>query len=78
MELERAEYEDRSRWGDREPIARTWIATAYGVSVTYTTSDLELVLYADPISTMREVGIALVDETRTMRANQRRDRKGNE
>lgn len=73
-----AEYEDRGRWGDETPVSRTWYAEAYGVTVTYTTEDLHLELYRDVICNMREVGVALVDETGTMRANNRRDRKGNE
>jgi hypothetical protein len=55
-----------------------WSATAYGVTVTFTTTDPDLTLYASPIYNMRQVGIALVDETGTMRVNNRRDRLGNE
>ena len=55
-----------------------WTATAFDVTVSVTTNDQDLTLYAQPIHTMREVGVALVDESGNMQANRRRDRKGNE
>lgn len=75
--MELAEFLDSSN-GHGDIIRRTWSATAHGVTVYHTTEDLDLTLYASPIYNMREVGIALVDETGTMRVNKRRDRNGNE
>lgn len=52
-----------------------WTATRLDLEVELLVDDPDLVLYADPINTMRQVGIALVDHTGTMRANTRRDRR---
>lgn len=77
MQLEQANYMNYGD-GHGKIIKTVWSATAYGVVVTLTTTDPDLTLYASPIYNMREVGIALVDETGTMRVNKRRDRLGNE
>lgn len=54
-----------------------WRAEHLDLTVDLVLDHPDQTLWADPISTMREVGIALVDETRTMRANTRRDRRWN-
>jgi len=74
--VEMADYQEVADWGGRV-TKKIWTASAWGLTISYTTSNLDLVLFADPIENMREVGIALVDESRVMRANKRRDRKGN-
>jgi hypothetical protein len=75
--MQQARWEEVSDWGGRV-TKKKWTASAWGLTVTYTTDNLDLVLFADPIENMRQVGIALVDESRIMRVNRRRDRKGNE
>lgn len=77
MGLEPAEYNIFTH-GQGKYIKTVWYAEANGLRVEYVTTDPDLKLWIDHILTMREVGIALVDETRTMRANSRRDRRGNE
>lgn len=54
-----------------------WFAEHLDLTVDLVLDFPDQTLWADPISTMREVGIALVDETRTMVANTRRDRRWN-
>lgn len=68
--LRQADYEDLDF-----PGGRMWYASHHDLRVTLITKDLDLVLWADPFGNMREVGIALVDESGTMRANTRRDRR---
>lgn len=52
-----------------------WVSDRLDLTVDLVTEDQGLTLWADPINTMREVGIALVDHTGTMRSNTRRDRR---
>lgn len=52
----------------------TWSGEAYGVRAYFTNVDETLEIFVCPIYTMREQGVALVDQTGTMRVNVRRDR----
>jgi hypothetical protein len=52
----------------------TWSGEAHGVRAYFTSADETLEIFISPIFTMREKGVALVDQTGTMRVNRRRDR----
>lgn len=51
-----------------------WRGEAHGEVANFVTNDPDLKLYVSPIFTMREKGVALVDENGYMRVNRRRDR----
>lgn len=70
--LEEAEYNEYRV--NYEPFARNWYAEAYGLDVSYRTSDLEAKFYVSKIETMSELGVALVDEHGNMVKNERRPR----
>jgi hypothetical protein len=48
--------------------------SAHGLSIEYRTEDPDVELWVSPIFTMREKGVALVNNEGTMVANVRRDR----
>lgn len=52
----------------------TWSGVAHGVRAEFSSVDGSLQLFVSPIYTMREQGVALVDQSGTMRVNVRRDR----
>lgn len=55
-------------------VCTVFEATCHGVTIRYSTIDPQLDLWASPIWTMREKGVALVDAHGNMVANKRRDR----
>lgn len=58
----------------RENGEYVWRGEAHGEVAFFTTNDPDLKLYVSPIFTMREKGVALVDENGFMRVNRRSDR----
>ena len=51
-----------------------WVGLAHGVQVSYVSLDPTAEFWVSPIWTMREKGVALVDSSGQMVANNRRDR----
>lgn len=73
-ELEEADYDDVTTNYGETFVRRSFHAVAHDVVVSYITADPTMRLWVSPILTMREKGVALVDESGQMIVHRRVDR----